>query len=83
MALTKRTVVDQILVDEDAVLSIRTATVIEEDGVEMSRKFHRTTLAPGSDISGEPPRIRKIANAVWDADVVSAFTAKRNRQRGA
>ena len=82
MALTKRTVVDQILVDEDAVLSIRTATVIEEDGVEMSRKFHRTTLAPGSDISGEPQRIHKIANAVWDADVVSAFTAKRNRQRG-
>lgn len=83
MALTKRTVVDQILLDESAVLSIRTATVIEEDGVELSRKFHRTTLAPGSDISGEPPRIRKIANAVWDADTVSAFTAKQTRLRGA
>ena len=82
MALTKRVVVDQILVDEDAVLSIRTATVIEEDGVELSRKFHRTTINPGADISGEPQRIRKLANAVWDADVVSAFTAKRNRQRG-
>lgn len=83
MALTKRTVVDQILLDEDANISIRTATVIEEDGVELSRKFHRTTLAPGSDISGEPPRIRKIANAVWDADTVSAFTAKQTRLRGA
>lgn len=79
MALTKRNVIDQVLVDEEGTLSIRNATVIEEDGVELSRKFHRTTLAPGSDISGEPQRVRKIANAIWDAETVSAFVAKRRR----
>ena len=66
-------------------LQIRRADVIEKDGVEIARSFHRHTLAPGTvgigttlvptDISGEEPEVQTIANAVWTADNKEAYRA--------
>ena len=39
MALTKEIVVDKIEVSESSIISVRTATVIKEDGVELNRSF--------------------------------------------
>ena len=42
MALTKETVQDKIeVVGEFKIIQVRTATVIKEDGVEISRSFQR------------------------------------------
>ena len=47
MAITKRTEQDKIeVVGEFKHIQVRTATIIEEDGVELSRSFHRHTVAP-------------------------------------
>ena len=47
MAITKRTEQDKIeVVGEFKHIQVRTATVIEEDGVELSRSFHRHVVAP-------------------------------------
>jgi len=76
MAITKRQVEDKIeIVGDFKHIQIRTATVIEEDGVELSRSFHRHVVAPGDDVSGESAEVQAIAAAVHTADVVAAYEA--------
>jgi hypothetical protein len=74
MALEKTTKMDQyeIVTDYKAV-QCREATIISEDGVEISRTYHRHVLHPDSDISGEPQETQDICNAVWTDDVKAAW----------
>jgi hypothetical protein len=73
MALTEITKVDQIGLVENNSIQIRTATIIERDGTEISRSFHRHVVAPGDDISNEDPKVQAIANAVWTEEVITAY----------
>lgn len=76
MALTKSTVVDQITVTENGIVLFREATCILEDGVELSKTYHRSSLTPGQDISGVPAKVQAICNAAWTPEVVSAYQAQ-------
>ena len=54
MAITKETIEDKISVVGDFKhIEVRTASVIKEDGVEISRSYHRHVVSPDSDISDE------------------------------
>ena len=75
MALTKTTVVDKIEVLESGQIQVRTATVVSEDGTELSRAFHRHVLAPGDDTTGQDDRVASVAAATWTTDVVDAWEA--------
>lgn len=75
MALTETTKVDQIEVVENGSIQVRTATVIEKDGVELTRTYHRHVKHPGQDVSNEDPRVQAIANAIWTPEVISAYQA--------
>jgi hypothetical protein len=76
MALTERTVEDKIeIVGDYKHIQVRTATIIERDGVEISRSFHRHVLAPDADISGESAEVQAICNAVWTQEVKDAYAA--------
>ena len=54
-------------------IQIRTAAIIERDGEEISRSYHRHVIAPGDDISGEDEKVKTIANALWTEEVILAF----------
>ena len=72
MAITKEVRCDKIeVVGDHKHVQCRTATIIKEDGVELTRSFHRHVLHPDSDISGEPQETQDICNAVW-TDAVKA-----------
>ena len=71
--LTKETIVDQITVTENGVVLYREATRIMEDGVQLSRTFHRTSLIPGQDLTGQPEKVIAIAQAAWTPDVIAAY----------
>ena len=82
MAITKETVVDKIEVLEMGQVQVRTATVIKEDGTELTRSFHRHVVVPSTktgdtwgdtDISGEDARVQAIANATWTDAVKTAY----------
>ena len=74
MALTKTTTDDKIeIVGDYKHLNIRTATIVAEDGTELSRSFHRRVITPDADVSGESAEIQSIAAAVWTDDVKSAW----------
>ena len=75
MALNKTIVVDRIEVLQRGVIQVRTATVVDEDGTELSRTFHRHILNPGADTSGEAQRVQDIATATWTAQVVTDWDA--------
>ena len=89
MALTKETVIDKIEVLEMGQVQVRTATKVLEDGVMLSRSFHRHVLEPSTkdsgswqdtDISGEDSRVQAIANATWTAAVKKAFQDMKDAQ---
>ena len=81
MALTKEVKIDKLeIVGDFKHVQCREATVVSEDGVELSRSFHRHVLHPDSDISGEPQETQDICNAVWTDEVKSAWIAFQAEQ---
>ena len=76
MAITKTVKVDKIeVVGDYKQIQIREASVIEEDGVELTRSYHRYVLSPGDDLTGQPSDISSIANAVWTDEIINAYSA--------
>jgi len=94
MAITKEIIEDKIeVVGDYKTIQIRTATVIKEDGVDLSRSFHRHALDcvssvkndddtwthTDTDVSGESTEVQSIASAVWtDAVKEAKKTANEN-----
>ena len=81
MAITKETSVDQITVCENGIILYREATKIIEDGVELTKKYHRTSLTPGQDLTGQPANVVAIANTVWTAECIAAYEAQQEANR--
>ena len=85
MAITKELINDKIEVVNKWNIQVRTASVIKEDGVELTRSFNRKVLQPGTldasdnlvdtDISGEDADVQAICNAVWTTQVKADFKA--------
>jgi len=76
MAITKRTEEDKIeIIGQFKQIQVRTATIIEEDGTEISRTFSRHIVSPGADVSGESAEVQAIAAAVHTDAVVTAYEA--------
>jgi len=90
MAIEKRIEEDKIeVVGDFRHIQIRTATVLEEDGVEISRAFHRRVIHPctksgdtwsDTELSGESAEVRGIAGAVWSDAVKTAYKAHVDSQ---
>jgi DNA-binding transcriptional LysR family regulator len=75
MALTKVTLVDQITVTEHGAVLYREATRILEDNVQLSQTYHRSSLAPASDLTNVPVNVAAICNVAWTPEVVAAYQA--------
>ena len=70
MAITKETIQDKISVVGDCKhIEVRTATVIKENGVELSRSFHRHVVAPDSDSTNESADVKAMV-AQFHTDAV-------------
>jgi hypothetical protein len=83
MAITKETAVDQITVTENSTVLYREATRIMEDGNELSKTYHRSSLTPGQDLTGIPANVVAHCNVAWTADVVAAYQAAQAETAGA
>ena len=87
MALTERSENDKIeVVGQYKHVQVRRADIVERDGVEIARSFHRHSLQPGTldadnnlvdtDISGEDADVRAICTAAWTDAVKEAWRLK-------
>ena len=81
MAITKETAVDQITVCENGTVLYREATRIIEDGKVLTQTYHRTSLTPGQDITGQPDKVVAICNTAWTPEVISAYQAQQEANR--
>lgn len=75
MALTESSSIDQIEIVGDWNIQVRQATVIEKDGVQVARSFHRWVLTPDMDISTQEQKVQDICNAAWTPEVKAAYEA--------
>jgi hypothetical protein len=75
MSITKETAIDQITVTENGIILYREATRIMEDGTELTKTYHRSSLTPDQDLTGVPEKVVAICNTAWTADVVAAYQA--------
>jgi len=84
MALTERCENDKIeIVGPYKMVQVRCATVIEKDGIELTRSFHRRSLAPGfldeddnftdTDLSNEDSEVQAICASVWTSEIKNAY----------
>ena len=90
MSLTKTTTEDRIeVVGTHKAIQIRTATVISENGAEISRNFSRRVIYPcvksgdtwsDYDTSSESTEVQGIATAVWTDAVKTAYKNAMNAQ---
>ena len=73
MAITKQTVVDQVTVTQNGIVLYREATYVVEDGNTIAKTYHRTSLTPGQDLTGQPANVQAIATAAWTPEVIAAY----------
>jgi DNA-binding transcriptional LysR family regulator len=83
MSLTKTTNIDQITVTENGIVLYREATRIMEDGNELSKTYHRSSLTPGQALTGIPDNVAAICNVAWTPEVIAAYQAKVTAPVGA
>jgi hypothetical protein len=75
MTLTETKVVDQVTVTENGTVLYREATRIMRGDEQIAQTYHRTSLTPGQDLTGQPEKVVAIAEAAWTADVIAAYEA--------
>ena len=81
MAITKETQIGKIeVVGKHKFVQVRTDTVVMEDGEELSRKYHRHSLAPDAIITDEHDEVKAVCNAVWTQDVKDAYATFKAEQ---
>jgi len=79
MALQEKTIIDKVELTEVNTIQVRTATIIERDGTEISRSYHRHVVSPGDDITNEDAKVQAVANAIWTDEVIAAYQASQTR----
>ena len=75
MAFTERTENKIEIIPPYNILQCRRADIVEKDGVEVGRTYHRHVKTPGSDMTGECSEMQAVATALWTTEVVDAYNA--------
>ena len=56
-------------------IQLRVATVVERDGIEVGRTYHRSVYNPGADLTEAPAEVQAIASVLWTTEVIAAYEA--------
>ncbi len=81
--LEKNTVIDKIEIVENGTVQVRQATIITEDGNQVSRTFHRWCIAPGEDYSTQEQQVQDICKVAHTPEVIAAYQAQQEAKLGA
>jgi hypothetical protein len=75
--IVKNDKIETILNDiwEFSSVNVRTATIIREDGADLSRSFHRHVVMPDEDITGEDADVQAICNVVFTQECKDNYQA--------
>ena len=73
--LTKKVTFDQ-QINENGIIHVRQITRVLEDGKELSKSYHRTTVNPKDDVTNKDDRTKKIASAIYTPEFIVEYEAK-------
>jgi len=80
MAITERTIIGSREVLPDGQIQVRTDSIYEKDGIEISRSYHRHVVSPGDDLDREDESVRRIARVEHTPAKIAAFKLSREKQ---
>ena len=81
MAITKETIEDKIeIVGDFKHIQVRTATILKEDGKEISRTFHRHIVSPDSDSSNESADVKAMVAQFHTNEIKTAWAKHQKEQ---
>jgi len=75
MAFTERHEHKLEIIPPFNIIQCRRADIVEKDGVEVGRTYHRHVRAPGEDVSEDCAELQAVAAALWTDEVVAAYQA--------
>jgi hypothetical protein len=75
MAFTERQEHKIEIIPPYSVLQCRRADIVEKDGVEVGRQYHRHVKVPGDDMTNECAEMQAVATALWTPEVITAYQA--------
>ena len=81
MALTEKIEIDRIEGVNNWSIQVRQATIIERNGVFVSKTFHRWVLTPDMNITNQEQKVKDICNTAWTTEVRSAYEAFKIEQQ--
>jgi hypothetical protein len=76
MTLAETVEIDRIEITGIGIVQVRECTTITKDGEFFARKFHRWTLTPGQDLTGQPANVVAQCQAAWTPEVIAAYQAQ-------
>ena len=80
MAFTERSEHKIEIIPPYNVLQCRRADIVEKDGVEVGRTYHRHVRVPGDDMTNECAEMQAVATALWTPEVIAAYEASIQQQ---
>ena len=75
MAFTERCEHKIEIIPPYSILQCRRADIVEKDGVEVGRQYHRHVRVPGDDMTNECAEMQAVATALWTPEVIAAYQA--------
>ena len=75
MAFTERQEHQLEIIPPYSIIQCRRADIIEKDGIEVGKTYHRHTRAPGDDVSEDCVELQAVAAALWTPEVIEAYQA--------
>jgi hypothetical protein len=73
MAFTERKEHKLEIIPPYSIILCREASIVEKDGVEVGKTYHRHVRAPGDDVSEDCAELQAVAAALWTPDVIAAY----------
>ena len=73
MAFTERQEYKLEIIPPYSIIQCRRSDIVEKDGVEVGRQYHRHCVCPGDDVSEDCAEVKAVAAALWTTDVVESY----------
>jgi hypothetical protein len=81
MSLDKQIKIDRIEVVENGTVQVRQATIITEDGNQISRTYHRWCITPGENYSAQEQQVQDICKVSHTPEVIAAYQAQQEANK--
>ena len=75
MAFTEKQEYKLEIIPPYSVIQCRRADIVNKDGTEVGRTYHRHMRYPGDDVSSDCAELQAVANALWTQEVIDAYAA--------